>query len=370
MFVFYSRRRLHRSTMPGSNTLQMNDMAGVSKNPSVAIVILNWNGKSFLEKFIPSVLKTMYDNKRVIVADNASSDDSVQYLQHHFPSVEIIQNESNFGFAKGYNKALSKVDADYYVLLNSDVEVTVNWVSPIIHLMESDKSIAACQPKILAYNDKSMFEYAGASGGWIDNFGYPFMRGRVFDDCEKDKGQYDNAQACFWASGAALFVRAKNYQQAGGLDEYFFAHQEEIDLCWRLQLAGYKIYVQPASVVYHVGGGTLPKGNSRKTFLNFRNNLIMLYKNLPGGVAIWKIPVRMMLDAVAAWKSLLVGDAGYFIAVAKAHMHFIKWIFTGKRFKTVTTGKAKMLHGKYHGCIVWDYFIKKEKTFSEIIGSK
>ncbi len=348
----------------------MNHMTGVSGNPSVAIVILNWNGRAFLEKFIPSVLGSAYDNKRVIVADNASTDDSVLYIQNNFPSVEIIKNASNFGFAKGYNEALGKVEADYYVLLNSDVEVTENWIAPVINLMESDVNIAACQPKVLSYNDKSMFEYAGASGGWIDNFGYPFMRGRVFDDCEKDHGQYDMAQPCFWASGAALFVRAKNYKESGGLDEYFFAHQEEIDLCWRLQLSGYKIYVQPASVVYHVGGGTLPKGNSRKTFLNFRNNLIMLYKNLPGWVAIWKIPVRMVLDAVAAWKSLLSGDGGYFISVVKAHLHFIKWLFNGKRFAMVTTGKTKTLDGLYKGCIVWDYFIKKQKTFSEIIGSK
>ena len=220
--------------------------------PSVAIVILNWNGKNFLEQFLPSVLSSVYENKRVIVADNASTDDSVAFVKANFPEVEIIINNSNEGFAKGYNTALKQVQSDYYVLLNSDVEVTANWITPVIELMESDAAITACQPKLLAYKNKSLFEYAGASGGWLDTFGYPFSRGRVFDVCEEDKGQYNDAQPCFWASGAALFVKASAYHEMGGLDEYFFAHQEEIDLCWRMQLAGYKVYVQPASVVYHV----------------------------------------------------------------------------------------------------------------------
>ena len=307
------------------------NIVGESKPlPSVAIVILNWNGKSFLEKFIPSVLHTNYRNKRVIVADNASTDDSLIFLKTNFPAVEIIINEAHFGFAKGYNSALKKVTADYYVLLNSDVEVTPEWISPVIELMESDPLIAACQPKILAYSDRTRFEYAGASGGWIDNFGYPFMRGRIFDTCEKDNGQYNEAVSCFWASGAALFVKAKLYHATGGFDEYFFAHQEEIDLCWRLQIAGYKIFIQPAAVVYHVGGGTLPKGDSRKVFLNFRNNLVMLYKNLPWQKALWKVPVRMLLDALAAWRALSGGDLGYFVALMKAHLHFIKWILFEK----------------------------------------
>ena len=256
--------------------------------PSVAIVILNWNGRKFLEQFMPAVLASTYPNKRVIVADNASTDDSILFLNEHFPSVEIIRNETNEGFAKGYNTALKKVTADYYVLLNSDVEVPENWIEPVISLMETDPLIAACQPKILTFDNRSFFEYAGACGGWIDKFGYPFSRGRVFDTRETDSGQYDFVQQCFWASGAAFFIRAKLYHEMGGLDEYFFAHQEEIDLCWRLQLSGYKIFVQPASVVYHVGGGTLPRGNSRKTFLNFRNNLIMIYKNQPWLSLIWK----------------------------------------------------------------------------------
>jgi len=337
---------------------------------SVAIVILNWNGSAFLQKFLPSVMASAYVNKKIFVADNASTDNSIQFLQQHYPEINIIQNSSNQGFAKGYNSALKQVNADYYVLLNSDVEVTVNWITPVIELMESDKSIAACQPKLLAYGNKTQFEYAGASGGWIDTLGYPFMRGRVFDICENDNGQYDDVQQCFWASGAALFVRAKVYHQLGGLDEYFFAHQEEIDLCWRMQLAGHKIFVQPASVVYHVGGGTLPKGNSLKTFLNFRNNLIMLAKNLPPAAAVWKIPFRIMLDILSALRGLLSGDGGYFFAICKAHYHFMGWLVSGKKGSVFPVSKHGKLNGLYKGSVVWAYFIQKKKTFLEIIGSK
>lgn len=338
--------------------------------PSVAIVILNWNGRKFLQQFLPAVVASVYENKRVIVADNASTDDSVAFVKAHFPQVELIINSSNEGFAKGYNTALKQVQSDYYVLLNSDVEVTPNWITPVIALMESDALIAACQPKLLAYNNREFFEYAGASGGWIDSLGYPFMRGRVFDICEADKGQYNDAQQCFWASGAAMFVKAEIFHDMGGLDEYFFAHQEEIDLCWRMQLAGYKVYVQPQSVVYHVGGGTLPKGNSRKTFLNFRNNLIMLYKNLSWVNIVWKIPFRVGLDAVSAWQNLLKGDKGYFMAIAKAHLHFFKWILWHQRQSVFAVKKQGQPGGRYKGLIVWQYFVKKKTTFSEIVDNK
>ena len=338
--------------------------------PEVAIVILNWNGKDYLQKFLPSVLASEYKNKRVIVADNGSTDDSVTFLQHNFPTVELIINETNEGFAKGYNSALKKVRSDYYVLLNSDVEVTVNWIQPIIDLMEADKLIGACQPKILSYHQKDRFEYAGAAGGWIDQFGYPFARGRIFEICELDKGSYDTAAECFWASGAALFIRAKVYHELMGLDEYFFAHQEEIDLCWRAQLAGYKIFAVPASVVYHVGGGTLPRGNSKKAYLNFRNNLIMLYKNLPWQKALWIIPVRLVLDGVAAWKSLFAGDISLIGAVTKAHFKFVAWIFFYQKKSVFTKAKHKKLSGWYEGSVVWDHFIKHKKTFLEIVGNK
>jgi GT2 family glycosyltransferase len=338
--------------------------------PSVAIVILNWNGKGFLQQFLPSVVASAYKNKRLIVVDNASSDDSVLFLKEQYPQVEIIQHNNNEGFAKGYNAGLAQVESDYYVLLNSDVEVTPGWICPIIELMETDPLIAACQPKILAYHNKEQFEYAGASGGWMDCLGYPFMRGRIFDTMEDDRHQYDTIQQCFWASGAALFVKAKQYRESGGLDEYFFAHQEEIDFCWRLQLAGYKVYVQPASIVYHVGGGTLPMGNSKKTFLNFRNNLISLTKNSPVITALWKIPFRILLDWLAALQGLIKGDSGYFVAIIKAHLHYINWFLFNKKksvFPVTTKGKPG---GCYDGSIVWEYFIKKKKTFSEIIGNK
>ena len=337
---------------------------------SVAIVILNWNGRNFLEKFLPSVSASVYANKKIIVADNASTDDSIFFLQENYPQITIIQNSSNEGFAKGYNTALKQVEADYYVLLNSDVEVMPNWMEPVIELMELDKSIAACQPKLLAYNNKDLFEYAGACGGWLDKFGYPFMRGRLFEICETDTRQYDDAQPCFWASGAAFFVRSSVYHELGGLDEFFFAHQEEIDFCWRAQLAGYKIFVQPASVVYHVGGGTLPKGNSQKTFLNFRNNLVMLSKNLSFSSAIWKIPFRLALDVLSAWRGLLSGDSGYFFAIYKAHFHFFGWLLSNKKRSVFPKKKDGKLYGLYNGSVVWAYFIKKKKTFLEIIGTK
>lgn len=339
-------------------------------NPSVAIVILNWNGRDFLKKFLPSVLASTYEHKKIIVADNASTDDSVEFLKAHYPQVEIIQNSSNEGFAKGYNTALKQVRSDYYVLLNSDVEVTPGWIEPVIALMESDRAIAACQPKLLSYHDKTLFEYAGASGGWLDYFGYPFMRGRIFDICERDTGQYDDAAPCFWASGAALFVRSAVFEELKGFDAYFFAHQEEIDLCWRAQLAGYKIYVQPASVVYHVGGGTLPKGNSLKTFLNFRNNLVMLSKNLSWGAALWKIPARMLLDALSAWRGLFSGDQGYFFAIGKAHFHFIGWFLSGKKQSVFPQKRVAKPAGYFKGSVIWSHFLMKKKTFSEIIGSK
>lgn len=343
----------------------------INNTPSVAVVILNWNGQHFLEKFLPFVLVSTYKNIQIIVADNASTDDSIELLQQHFPAIKIIINDNNEGFAKGYNTALKRVTADYFVLLNSDVEVTPNWIEPIIQLMENDKSIAACQPKILDYKNKTHFEYAGASGGFIDALGYPFARGRILENIEEDKGQYNNCIPCFWATGAAMFVRASVYNALSGLDEYFFAHQEEIDLCWRMQLSGHSVYVQPASVVYHVGGGTLPKGNSKKTYLNFRNNLIMLWKNTASKDLILKLPIRFSLDALAAYKGLFGGDVGYFFAVAKAHVHFGKWLlFDRKKSLFVQHSTNKKLDGFCPKSMLWQYYIKKKKTFLEIIATK
>ncbi|HUZ57887.1 MAG TPA: glycosyltransferase family 2 protein [Hanamia sp.] len=342
----------------------------MASSPSVAVVILNWNGKYFLEKFLPSVMASTYENLSVIVADNASSDDSVAFLKKNYPQINTIINPVNEGFAKGYNTALKQITADYYILLNSDVEVSKGWIEPVVSLMENDIRIAACQPKILSFKDNHQFEYAGACGGWIDKFGYPFCRGRVFDFCEKDTGQYENATEIFWATGAALFVRSSVYHDLKGFDEYFFAHQEEIDLCWRMQRAGYRIYVEPSSYVFHVGGGTLPMGNKRKVFLNFRNNLILFSKNLPTSEKFWKIPFRILMDNIAGLQALLKGESQTFASIQSAHFNYIKWILKQKKEKKLPKLKLKKMRGVYAGSIVWQYFINKKKTFLEIIGFK
>jgi GT2 family glycosyltransferase len=340
-------------------------------HPSVAIVILNWNGKNYLEKFLPSLMATSYLNHKIVIADNASTDDSVVFLRQQYPQIGIVELAKNFGYAGGYNEALKEIDADYYVLLNSDVEVSQAWLDPLVSLMEAKKNCAACQPKILSYHNKKQFEYAGGAGGWIDAFGYPFNRGRVFEYCEEDHGQYNHTEKIFWASGAALMIRSNVFHELEGFDDFLFAHQEEIDLCWRAQLKGYSIYCCTESTIYHVGGGTLPKGNSRKTFLNYRNNQILLFKNLPLSEKWWKIPFRMMLDQVAALKMLLSGDGGYFVAVIKAHLAFINWIFfQKKRSGTYQKKKLTLLDGVYNGNIVWQHFVKKKKTFTEIVGEE
>ena len=338
--------------------------------PSVAVVILNWNGKHLLEKFLPSVIASEYDNLRIVVADNASTDDSISFLKQNYPDVTRLRSNTNEGFSKGYNTALKRVAADYYILLNSDVEVNPYWITPVILLMESDEKIAACQPKILSFQDRKLFEYAGACGGWIDILGYPFTRGRIFDNCEADHGQYDTPAQIFWATGAALFVKSKIFHEVNGFDEYFFAHQEEIDLCWRMQRAGYTIYVEPKSKVYHVGGGTLPMGGRKKVYLNFRNNLIMMTKNLPFSELLWKIPARVFLDAIAAFRALVDGNFSTYISIASAHMHYVEWIFIGKRGIKLPKIKMKNMGPVYKGSIVWQYFRKKKKTFSEIISGK
>ena len=309
-------------------------------------------------------MASTYSNKKIIVADNASTDDSIEFLQKNYPSIQLLFNLNNDGFAGGYNWALQKVEADYYVLLNSDVEVTPNWIEPIIQLMEDDSNIAACQPKILSWHNKTQFEYAGACGGYIDSLGYPFSRGRIFDVCEQDEQQYNTPQKIFWATGAAMFVRSKVFHQLNGFDASFFAHMEEIDLCWRMQLAGYNIYVQPLSTVYHVGGGTLPKGY-RKTYLNFRNNLIMLSKNLPFTEKIYKIPIRFLLDAINAWKDLFTGNTTTYKAIFFAHLHTVQWWFTGKKNRQTKIAFTK-LNGVYKGSVIWQYFVKKKNKFTEL----
>jgi len=342
----------------------------LSHYPSVAVVILNWNGREFLEQFLPSVLASTYPSLRVIIADNGSTDDSPEWLSMHYPLVVQLRSPANEGFAKGYNTALKQVQADYYVLLNSDVQVTPGWIEPVIRLMEEQPLIAACQPKILSYHQPELFEYAGGSGGWIDDFGYPFCRGRIFDSCEKDEGQYNDDSPVFWASGCAMFVKAAVYHEMNGLDELFFAHQEEVDLCWRMQLAGYLVYVCPASVVYHVGGGSLPQGSPRKVYLNYRNSLMMLYKNLGGAEKIWKLPLRMILDGVSGIKELLAGKPANVAVILKAHGFFYRWLFSGKDKRFFPAKRSAKPHGVYEGSIIWQYFIKRRKKFEQIIASK
>ena len=338
--------------------------------PTTAIVILNFNGRRYLEQFLPFVTANTGPGAEVIVADNASTDDSLDFLREYYPALRVIVMDRNYGFAGGYNVALKQVESDYYVLLNSDVEPGPGWVEPILRLMESDPSIGACQPKIRMYADRDSFEYAGAAGGWLDYLGYPFARGRIFDVCETDTGQYDQAVPVFWASGAALFIRSKIWRELGGLEGFFFAHQEEIDLCWRMQLAGYQVYCCPESVVYHVGGGTMPKGNERKVFLNFRNNLIMMAKCLPPGQWLWKIPFRFLLDSVSAWKSLFAGEAVYFWAILEAHLAFFKWLVLSRKKSLFPPKKTGKLQGWYTGSIVWQYFVRGRKTFAEIVKPK
>jgi GT2 family glycosyltransferase len=338
--------------------------------PRVAIVILNWNGRAYLEKFLPSVVASSYSNKEIIVADNGSTDDSRTFLIERFPQVRLIALNQNFGFSGGYNRAVKQVSAEYLILLNSDVEVTPGWIEPLIDLMVKDQTIGACQPKMLSYTDRSRFEYAGAAGGWLDSLGYPFARGRIFEHCETDHGQYDDAAPIFWASGAALLVRAELYAQSGGLDEYFFAHQEEIDFCWRLQLQGNRIYACPQSVVYHLGGGTLKRGDERKVFLNYRNNLVMLAKHLPRWQLVGKLPVRFALDNASAWKLLLSGKASFFWAIFRAHMAFLGWCIRQKYLPDRTRLGKRQLEGWYRGSIVWKHFIGGLNNFQEIINPK
>jgi len=341
-----------------------------SSAPKVSVVILNFNGRKYLEQFLPSVFAGTYSNTEVVVADNASTDDSLSFLKEQYPGVRIILLKRNYGYAGGYNEALKQVKSDYYVLLNSDVEVNPDWIDPIVEIMENDRTIGACQPKILSYKQKDHFEYAGASGGWMDWLGYPFARGRIFDVCEADRGQYDDVEKIFWASGAAMFVRAELYHAVKGLDTYFFAHMEEIDFCWRLQLLGYGVMVCPAAVVYHVGGGTLPKGNERKVFLNFRNNMIMLAKNLPRRQSFWKIPLRILLDIISAWKSLFAGEAVYFFAILEAHLAFVKWLFFSQGQSVFPSRRRASLTGWYQRSIAWKHFVQGKKTFAEIVGDK
>lgn len=327
----------------------------------IAVVILNWNGTRLLQQFLPSIIQYSH-NATIYVADNASTDDSIAVLKNDFPTIKIIENSKNFGFAQGYNEALQWVEEPYYALVNSDIEVTENWLNPIVELFEKEPSTAIIQPKILDYKKKSHFEYAGAAGGFIDQFGFPFCRGRIFETLEQDKGQYNDTIEIFWATGACLFIRKKVFRALKGFDEDFFAHQEEIDLCWRSFNLGYQTKYTSKSVVYHVGGATLDVANPRKTYLNFRNSLYMLVKNLPSKQLFFIIFFRMILDGIAAYKFLFSGKPKHFIAVGKAYFSFYKNLVKmyQKRNASQKTNYFKT------NSIVYKYFIIGLKEFTSI----
>ena len=333
---------------------------------NIAIVILTYEGAAFLRRYLSGIKQHLPSNARIVIADNASKDDTLTYLQNEHPELEVIRIPNNLGFAGGYNEALSKVDAKYYVLLNSDVEVTEDWISPIVSMMEKNPKIAACQPKILSLEDKEKFEHAGAAGGWIDYFGYPFCKGRIFETTEIDFHQYDQIEEIFWASGAAMVIQAELYHAAGGFDDLFFAHMEEIDLCFRLKRMEYSIYSYPLTSVYHLGGGTLPYNSSNKAFLNFRNNLFLLLKNESIGKLIWLLPIRMILDGIAALKFLIEGKREHFMAVFNGHIDFYRkfgLVWQKRKIFNAKNRKKMNRNGIYHGSIVWQYFALGTKQF-------
>lgn len=329
---------------------------------TTAVVILNWNGVDLLAKFLPSVI-AFSKEATIYVADNASTDTSLDFLSRNFPNVKIIKNKENGGYAKGYNDALSYLTEDLFVLLNSDVEVSKNWLTPVITQFKSNKNLVAAQPKILDYKNKAYFEYAGAAGGFLDKYGYPFCRGRIFDTLEKDEGQYNDILPIFWATGACLFITNKSFKEQNGFDESLFAHQEEIDLCWRLQKNGGEINYIGTSDVYHVGGATLSSSNPKKTYFNFRNSLLIMLKNIDGPSVFTTLLIRMILDGVAAFRFLSKGDFGHFGAIFKAHVMF--YSMAPSFYKKRTNSSGKFQYNKV-GSIVWQYFVKNRRIFKEL----
>lgn len=332
----------------------------------VAVVILNYNGRDLLPKFLPSVVQHSH-GAEIVFVDNGSTDDSLAVVAREFPSIRLIRNPSNLGFCGGYNFALKQIQADYYVLINTDVEVTPGWLEPLCRPLDEDSSIAAVQPKILSWHQRNLFEYAGAGGGQMDSLGYPFCRGRLFNCLEEDLGQFNDTRQIFWASGACMIVRARLFDELGGFDEDYFAHMEEIDLSWRLQRAGYKIYYTGTSTVYHAGGSTLSAANPRKTYLNFKNGLSLIYKNLPEGELALKFPLRIVMDWIACIKFTFSGSRQHGLAVLRAHHDFfLNWNKERARRKGTERFGFKKLPNQYRGSVVWDFFVAGKRKYSEL----
>jgi len=334
----------------------------------VAIVILSWNGSQMLRSFLPSVIKYAEDEATVYVADNGSEDDTLELLATSFSSVKVISLDKNYGFAEGYNRALQEVEAEYVVLLNSDVEVTEQWLAPLVSFMDAHPAVAACQPKMRSWRQPESFEYAGAAGGFLDRYGYPFCRGRIFNTVEADQGQYDDPMRVFWATGACLFIRLQDYREAGGLDDRFFAHMEEIDLCWRLNARGREVWCVPTSKVYHVGAATLKRENPRKTFLNFRNNLLMLYKNLPDNELHHVMRWRTFLDYLAALSFALKGQFPNAKAVFQARKayHHLRPEFFLSRNLNMLAGVEHPAQTRWHKSLLWAYYVQAKHTFAKL----
>jgi GT2 family glycosyltransferase len=328
-----------------------------------SVVILNWNTRHQLETFLPYLVQhTQSPDTEIVVADNASTDDSVDFVKNNFPQVKLIVLDKNYGFAEGYNRALKQIDAKYYVLINSDIEVTPNWINPIITNLENDDLAAACMPKLLSYQQRDTFEYAGAAGGYIDFLGYPFCKGRIFDSLEKDEGQFEGISEIFWATGACIALKAEIFNKLGGFDPYLFAHMEEIDLCWRMKSIGYKIYCNTNSKVFHVGGGTLNKTNPFKTYLNFRNNLILLHKNLPFFRKAYILPIRFIMNFLSIIKYLMARNSPEAIAVLNAYWGYLGYIFSKKQ-KVFSKAYPNQI---YKNSIVVDFFVRKKEKFSDL----
>ena len=328
-----------------------------------AIVILNWNGQKLLEQFLPSVVNFSSELAEIYIADNASTDSSIKYVKEFYPSIKIIENATNGGYAKGYNDALAAVEADVYCLLNSDVEVTKDWLKPVLEVFEKEEKTAIIQPKLLDFKDKDKFEYAGAAGGFLDLYGYPYCRGRVFNHLETDNRQFNGISDIFWASGACFFIRSKIYHQLEGLDEDYFAHQEEIDLCWRAQNTGYKVKYVGTSTVFHVGGATLLETNPQKTYLNFRNSLLNVVKNVPRKWFLFVVFSRLILDGIAGIKFLIELRPIHTFAILRAHMSFYKNFF---KFLRKRKKIQKKQNYNLHTSIVWQYFVLRRKKYKDL----